>query len=113
MRNISLDYTFLDETLYFAINFLDRYLSLVKVRMRKQYQLLALCCIYVAAKYHEEIKEPSLPDIVESATEPITIKEMKKMERKVLTVLSWNVNVVTPHVYFCFFFKKASPHFYS
>ena len=98
MRMVCLDYTFHDETLYVAVNYLDRYLSAVKVTMRKQYHLLAISCIYLAAKYYEEIKEPCISDMVESAIDDITIKDLKRMERKMIQAMDWNFNVITPHV---------------
>ncbi len=96
---VCLDYTFHDETLFIAVNYLDRYLSTVKVTMRKQYHLLAIACVYLAAKYYEEIKEPCIADMVESAIDHIAVKDLKRMERKMMQALDWNFNVITPHVH--------------
>jgi hypothetical protein len=98
MRSICKNFTFHEETLFIAVMYLDRYLSLVKVTMRKQYNLLAVTSVYMAAKYFEEIKEPCSSDMAETSPDGHTLKDVRRMERKLTLALDWRFNVVTPHV---------------
>jgi hypothetical protein len=76
--DVSLDFGFNQETIYLAINYMDRYLSLVKkINATKQYYLLALTCFYLAAKFNEELKEPHPLDVIASAMFPIEIADLK------------------------------------
>ena len=102
MRSICKTFTFHEETLYIGVMYLDRYLSHVKVTMRKMYNLLAVTCVYMAAKYFEEIKEPCSSEMAEQSMDGHSIKDVRRMERKLTLVLDWHFNVVTPHVLFCF-----------
>lgn len=98
MKDVCREFTFQEETIYVAVNFLDRYLSRVKVTMRKQFNLLAITCVYIAAKYHEEIKEPCSSDMAESSLDGHNVKDLRRMERKITATLDWELNIVTPHV---------------
>lgn len=98
MKGICLDFLFLDETFFIAIAYLDIYLSKVKVTQRKQFNLLALCCVFIAAKIYEEILEPTCTEMANMALDGQNIKDLKRMERKIIMALDWNFNIVTPHV---------------
>ena len=88
----------MDETFYIATNYFDLYLSKVKVTHRKQYNLLALTCVFISAKMFEEILDPTCIEMIQVAIDVQSIKEIKRMERKLISVIDWNFNIVTPHV---------------
>ena len=52
------EYRLVSDTLFLAISYIDRYLSLVPV-MRSRLQLVGVTCLLVAAKY-EEIYAPQV-----------------------------------------------------
>jgi G2/mitotic-specific cyclin-B, other len=52
-----------DDTLYFTINLLDRFLSKRKI-VRSQLQLVAISCLFIACKL-EEIYPPQVNSLVE------------------------------------------------
>ena len=99
MKGICLDFLFLDETFYIAVAYLDIYLSKVKVTQRKQFNLLALTCVFISAKVYEEILEPTCTEMANVAIDDHNIKDLKRMERKAIAALDWDFNIVTPHVF--------------
>lgn len=60
--DVHLKYKMKEETLFLAINFIDRYCSLRQVP-RTEYQLVGVSCMLLAAKY-EEIYPPFVKDFV-------------------------------------------------
>jgi hypothetical protein len=98
MKSICHDLVFLDETFYIAVTYLDIYLSKVKVTQRKQFNLLALSCVFLASKIYEEILEPTCTEMINLTDNVHNVKDLKRMERKIIMALDWNFNIVTPHV---------------
>lgn len=98
MKSVCLDFLFLDETFFIAVAYLDIYLSKVKVTQRKQFNLLALSCVFIAAKIYEEILEPTCTEMANISIDGHNIKDLKRMERKIIIAFDWNFNIVTPHV---------------
>ncbi|KAK6093564.1 G1/S-specific cyclin-D3 [Batrachochytrium dendrobatidis] len=94
------------ETAYISMNLLDRYVSHTKVNMRKQGRLLALSCVYIAAKMAEETMEPFTGDMVHDEVYAFQRKDIKRMERKISTALEWNFAIITPHVIMHEFFNS-------
>ena len=60
LATVHLKFKLSPETLFIAINLLDRYLTLNQVE-RKELQLVGVCCMLVASKY-EEIYPPEIKD---------------------------------------------------
>ena len=75
-----MDLLFLDETFYIATNYFDLYLSRVKVTHRKQYNLLALTCVFISAKMFEEILDPTCTEMIQVAVDVQSIKEIKRIK---------------------------------
>eukprot|EP01136_Pigoraptor_vietnamica_P034995 Opistho-1_new@99615 len=85
------------ETFFLAANYLDRFLSTVKVQP-KHLQLIAVCCFLIAAKVHEESDiAPTLQELVDCANWSFSAADIKRMERIVLTKLEWQVTPVTAY----------------
>lgn len=81
------------ETLFLAVNALDRYLARVHVS-RSQLQLVGITCLWVACKY-EEVYPPVLADFVEITDSTYTGLDLIAMEEHVLHVLKYQLSIPT------------------
>lgn len=63
MKKISSGLHFVPETTYIALNFYDRYMSENRVVVKRQIRLLALTCVFMAGKIHEELCEPLIKEM--------------------------------------------------
>ena len=83
----------LPETLYLAVNIIDRFLSMRIVSLPKL-QLVGLSGLFIAAKF-EEICSPSVQNLLAAGAmqEDTTKEEMLKAERYILMTLNWNVSL--------------------
>ena len=80
------------ETLFIAVNILDRYLSLKKLS-ESQLGLLATTALFIASKY-QEINPPTALDLsVDSRRWPVA--QLLKMEYKILSLLQFDLNLPT------------------
>jgi hypothetical protein len=97
MRSVLIDwvvqvhgrFTMLPETLFLAVNCIDRFLS-VKVVSIAKLQLVGATAIYVAAKY-EEINCPSVQEVAFMVDGSYTQEEILKAERFMLTMLKFEL----------------------
>lgn len=83
------------ETLYLAVNLLDRYLFRVEVR-RSKLQLVGVTALLIACKY-EEIYPPEVRDCVYITNRAYTRQEVLDMELEILEKLRYKVAVPTAH----------------
>ena len=87
------------ETVGIGMSYLDRYLCSRKGRRslsdRKEYQLVAMTCLYIAIKIHEplEMETSLLADLSRGC---YTEMEFANMEKKILEALIWRVSGPTP-----------------
>ena len=87
------------ETVGIGMSYLDRYLCSRKGRRslsdRKEYQLVAMTCLYIAIKIHEplEMETSLLADLSRGC---YTEMEFANMEKKILEALVWRVSGPTP-----------------
>ncbi|KAJ2068522.1 G2/mitotic-specific cyclin [Coemansia sp. S155-1] len=84
----------LPETLFLAVNILDRFLSKRQVAVRK-FQLVGLTAVMVACKY-EESTTPHIDDFVYLAGNSYTAKEILNTEVFILTVLEFDMSYPNP-----------------
>ncbi|KAK7541242.1 cyclin-like protein [Phyllosticta citribraziliensis] len=97
MRSVLMDwlvqvhhrFTLLPETLFLAVNYVDRFLSCKVVSLGKL-QLVGATAIFVAAKY-EEINCPSVSEIVYMVDGGYTVDEILKAERFMLSMLQFEL----------------------
>ncbi|KAL2913669.1 G1/S-specific cyclin-D3 [Polyrhizophydium stewartii] len=95
---IARERNFKSETVYTAMNMHDRFVALSPVKRRRQTYLVAVSCLYIAAKIAEETIEPSTSDMaIQSEMFVLTRADIKRTERKIAAVLDWNFSPVTPH----------------
>jgi hypothetical protein len=87
------------ETVGIGMSYLDRYLCSDKGKKalgdRKEYQLVAMTCLYIAIKLHEplEMETSLLADLSRGC---YTEMEFANMERKILEAVEWRVSGPTP-----------------
>lgn len=102
MRNILIDwlievhnkFRLLPETLYLAVNIIDRFLSQRVVSLVKL-QLVGVTAMFIAAKY-EEVTAPSIGNFIYMADGGYTDEEVLKAERYVLQVLDFALQYPGP-----------------
>lgn len=96
LLQVHLRYHLLPETLWIAVNILDRFLS-VRVVSTQKLQLVGLTALFIAAKY-EEILAPSVDEFVYMADRGYTKDEILKGERIILQTLDFNISAYcTPY----------------
>ncbi|XP_061484386.1 cyclin-A1 isoform X2 [Rhineura floridana] len=87
------EYKLHTETVYLAVNYLDRFLSCMSV-LRGKLQLVGTAAILLAAKY-EEIYPPEVEEFVYITDDTYTKKQMLRMEHLLLKVLAFDLTVPT------------------
>ncbi|KAK9466207.1 cyclin-like protein [Lipomyces arxii] len=102
MRDILMDwlvevhtkFRLLPETLFLAINIVDRFLSLRVVNLDKL-QLVGITGMFIAAKY-EEVFSPSIQNFVYVADSGYSEEEILRAETFILQVLDYNLSYPNP-----------------
>lgn len=84
----------LPETLYLALNIVDRFLTLRTISLNKL-QLVGLTAMFIAAKY-EEVLCPSVQNFLYLAEGGYTDEEILKAERYMLKVLKFSFSYSNP-----------------
>ncbi|KAJ1557773.1 G2/mitotic-specific cyclin, partial [Cladochytrium tenue] len=84
----------LPETLYLAVNIIDRFLTHRVVSMSKL-QLVGIVAMFIASKY-EEIVAPSVKNFLYMSDDGYTEEEILQAERYVLSVLEFNLRFPSP-----------------
>lgn len=80
------------ETLYLAVNIIDRYLSVESVEL-EQVQLLAASALFVASKY-EEVMTPAISNFAFVAN--AQVEDIRALEQKVLVALRFELGYPCP-----------------
>ncbi|XP_044470264.1 G2/mitotic-specific cyclin-2-like isoform X2 [Mangifera indica] len=93
------------ETLFLAVNIIDRFLSQQTV-VRKKLQLVGLVAMLLACKY-EEVSVPAVGDLILISDKAYNRKEVLEMESLMLNTLQFNMSVPTPYVFIQRFLKAA------
>jgi hypothetical protein len=97
------------DSLYLAVNIVDRYLSQVTVT-RDRLQLVGVASMLIAAKY-EEIYPPEVKDCVYICDRAFTRQHVLEMELDILRKLNFMITVPTGQPFLCrfLFVTNASP----
>lgn len=82
-------FNLLPETLYLAINYIDRFLSRRKVSLSR-FQLVGAVALFIAAKY-EEINCPTVQEVAYMADNAYTVEEFLKAELFMIDVLEFDM----------------------
>lgn len=91
---VHIRFSLLPETLFLAVNYIDRFLSTKIVSLGKL-QLVGATAIFLAAKY-EEINCPSVGEIVYMVDGGYTNEEILKAERYMLSMLQFELGYPGP-----------------
>lgn len=79
------------ETLFMAVNLIDRYMDTsIEPLQKNRFQLFGVTCLFIAAKY-EEIYPPSLSDFVYVCADTYTSEMVLEMEGAILNQLGFNL----------------------
>ncbi|KAK2755910.1 G2/mitotic-specific cyclin [Arachnomyces sp. PD_36] len=84
----------LPETLFLAVNIIDRFLSAEVVALDRL-QLVGVTAMFIASKY-EEVLSPHVANFSHVADETFSDKEILDAERHVLAVLDYNLSYPNP-----------------
>ncbi|NWV01984.1 CCNA1 protein, partial [Upupa epops] len=98
------EYKLRTETLYLAVNFLDRFLSCMSV-LRGKLQLVGTAAILLAAKY-EEIYPPEVNEFVYITDDTYTKRQLLKMEQLLLKVLAFDLTAPTINQFLLQYFQR-------
>jgi len=77
------------ETLFLAINLVDRTTSCTNIE-KKEYQLLGITAMFLSSKY-EEIYPPNISEFVYVCADTYFADEIKKMEGRILNAIEFNL----------------------
>lgn len=101
---VSEEYKLHRETLFLAVNYIDRFLSKISV-LRGKLQLVGAASMFLAAKY-EEIYPPDVKEFAYITDDTYTAQQVLRMEHLILKVLTFDVAVPTTN-WFCEDFAKS------
>ncbi|XP_041089199.1 cyclin-A1 [Polyodon spathula] len=99
------EYKLRSETLYLAVNYLDRFLSCMAV-LRGKLQLVGTAAVLLASKY-EEIYPPEVDEFVYITDDTYTKKQVLRMEHLLLKVLAFDLTVPTINQFLNCFLKMT------
>jgi len=85
----------LQETLYLTVAILDQYLQLDRTTRKDNLQLVGVTATFIASKY-EEMYLPEISDFVYLCDNVFKVKDIKAMEIKILSTLSFNLGRPLP-----------------
>lgn len=100
------EYKLQNETLYLAVNYIDRFLSSMSV-LRGKLQLVGTAAMLLASKF-EEIYPPEVAEFVYITDDTYTKKQVLRMEHLVLKVLSFDLAVPTINQFLTQYFLNQS-----
>ncbi|GAA95932.1 hypothetical protein E5Q_02590 [Mixia osmundae IAM 14324] len=84
----------LPETLFLAINIVDRFLSIREVSVTR-FQLVGTAALFIACKY-EEVVSPSIKNFCYVTDGGYEEEEILKAERYILSQIQWNLSYPNP-----------------
>jgi cyclin B len=92
--DVHVKFKLLPETLFLAVNIIDRFLENVPIQ-RQKLQLVGITSLFIAAKY-EEIYPPELKDFVYVTDKAYTKADVLEMEGKIISTLQFNLATTSP-----------------
>jgi len=91
MVEVQVQFRLLQETLFIAVDIMDRYLAIEgKTVTRSKLQLVGVGCLFLAAKV-EEVYAPAVADFVYITDNAYSEAEIKAMEIKILRLLNFDL----------------------
>ncbi len=102
--DVHLKYKLVPQTMYIAVNLIDRYLEKNQTN-RTKLQLVGITAMFIACKY-EEIYPPELKDFVYITDNAYVKSEVLHMESKMLSCLNFDITFPTQWSFLEIFRKK-------
>jgi cyclin A len=99
------EYELSSETLFLAVNYLDRFAATCPVDRRK-FQLVGVACMLIASKY-EGIFAPAVDEFVYISANTYPREEVLLMEVAILNALNFTLTAATPKVFLRRYLKAA------
>lgn len=97
------------ETLYLAINLMDRYCS-KRIVFRRHYQLVGCTSLWIAAKYCDSKQRvPSIEELMLVCCNAYDVQMFVQMELHILSTLEWSVSHPTFDQYLDLFLYQTEP----
>ena len=90
---VHLKFKLVPESLYLTVNLIDRFLEKEQVS-RQKLQLVGVTAMLIACKY-EEIYPPIVKDFVYITDNAYSKEEILQMEKKMLTLLDFNIQITS------------------
>ena len=94
MQEVCSDYLFKRETFYFAINFVDRYLSIQPDVEKSALQLVGLTALFLSAKM-EEVYTPKVENMVAAANNTYPAQQILALEHSLYFALNFKITPPT------------------
>jgi hypothetical protein len=92
LNDVCMEYKLIKETLYLAVNIVDRVLSEVAVS-RGKLQLVGVTSLYISAKYFELVT-PNVDDYVYITDNSYSKEQIVDLELLILNTVRWNLSPV-------------------
>lgn len=104
--DVHLKYKLLPQTLFIAVDILDRYLEKRPVQ-RGKLQLLGITSLWIAAKFEEVYQVPKISNLVFICNEAYSRADILEMEGNVLLALNFELLEIHSLSYLQLFLRKA------
>lgn len=98
MLEVMTEFTLKRETFYYALNYVDRYLSLKKNIKKQDLQLVGVTSMFMASKM-EEILSPKVQDFVKSTDDGYSQEQIVAMEKEMMREMKWLMAPPTPFMW--------------
>tara|TARA_B100000214_G_scaffold370174_2_gene344403 strand:+ start:4055 stop:4717 length:663 start_codon:yes stop_codon:yes gene_type:complete len=90
MFEVSTSWSLFDDTIHYAVSYMDRYVSTKGKERTSKLQLLGVTCLWIASKFNE-IYPPELDDFADVTDNTYTKKEIILKEADVLMTLNFEL----------------------
>lgn len=90
---LSNEWNLFDDTIHYAVSYMDRYLFEIKERLEKL-QLVGATCLWIACKFNE-VYPPDVEDFVYMTDDTFTRKDFLKKEADVLSAINFELSKPT------------------
>jgi len=99
------EYRLNSETLHLAVNYMDRFLSVMTV-VRAKLQLVGTTALFIASKF-EEIYPPTVTEFIYITDDTYTASQLKRMEHVMLKMLAFDMSAPTSNWFLNFFIDNG------
>ncbi|CAG9315892.1 unnamed protein product [Blepharisma stoltei] len=96
MIEVTSEFLMKRESVYLAMNYVDRLSSIVPNIKKEEYQLVGVTALYIASKL-DEIYQPKISDFERAAAMGYSVASIKIMEKAMLKHLGWKILPITTY----------------